>query len=902
MGIEEDKPNRKHKKKGDNDPSNAETITNSNIINSTNNCILTCKNCNGPPMIYTIEDKQIIMQNCKECIDGYNLLFETNDCYNSSIKEYGFYLSSNDSMYHECDIQCKTCEENFESEEPNCLLCNDEEGYFPAENKPSSLCYNESTIRENYYLDESSNKKWVLYYSTSNGTHVRICPDNTYSFSFNHTCLDTCPQNYEKDEENKKCIVKTIDTLTSINEFKYQIMNNITEFANSSKIINGSDFIAVISYSDNMNTEEQIKNGKSVVDLGNCTQTIKNHYNISDDEKLIIVNMEQKYNKTRENKNDENSSVDLGKDMQVEVYDISGNQLDLSVCKEELKILKYIGDVEELNIDLAKDLSGQGIDVFDRNDKFFNDICLQLKNRSQDIILKDRVADIYQNVDICQKGCIYTGMNYTLMMANCICESSLLQIDIDNKTNIDNTNDVEENVNLNLIKTILKTSIKQINFNVIPCSNLVFDKKILANNIGFFCMGTMFILQLIFLFVYAIKKLQPIKYFMLIFSHKSYKSKYYAIPHQKKVNYKNNSTIKKNFKSKIQFLQNENKTTKNFENDNINKKKISNTNFDFSNLKINKENNKYKNDKIILTNNFIASLNQNEIKNENINEIKLDKYKIEVIKTKTYTKKKKIKNLKKNNTEIKNKFIETNGNINNKNNNEINFLSKTDENLQELEYEESLIYDKRTLLRMYFSFLQDSQIILYTFFSKNYLDLFVIKLSFLIVTFQISFFLNALFYTEDYISEAYHNNGVLNFISSLPKSIYSFLFTMIITNLLKTLSNSKSELMRIIIEKRNGQNYINLINIKLIKLRIKLIVYFILIVSLGIFFLYYVTAFCAVYYNSQKYWIIGCIESFALDSLTAHIICIFLAAFRFISIKKRIKYLYSFANIISAFL
>ena len=389
---------------------------------------------------------------------------------------------------------------------------------------------------------------------------------------------------------------------------------------------------------------------------------------------------------------------------------------------------------------------------------------------------------------------------------------------------------------------------------------------------------------------------------MLIFSHKSYKSKYYAIPHKNKVNYKNNSSIKKNFKSKIQFLQNENKTTNNFENDNINKKKISNKNFDFSNLKINKENNKYKNDKIILTNNFIASLNQNEIKNKNINEIKLDKYKIEVIKTKTYTKKKKIKNLKKNNTEIKNKFIETNGNINNKNNNEINFLSKTDENLQELEYEESLIYDKRTLLRMYFSFLKDSQIILYTFFSKNYLDLFVIKLSFLIVTFQISFFLNALFYTEDYISEAYHNNGVLNFISSLPKSIYSFLFTMIITNLLKTLSNSKSELMRIIIEKRNGQNYINLINIKLIKLRIKLIVYFILIVSLGIFFLYYVTAFCAVYYNSQKYWIIGCIESFALDSLTAHIICIFLAAFRFISIKKRIKYLYSFANIISAFL
>ena len=352
MGIEEDKPNRKHKEKGNNNPSNGAIITDSNIINSTNNCFLTCKNCYEPPIIYTFEDKQIIIQNCQECIDGYNLLFESNNCYNSSIKEYGFYLSSSDSMYHECDIQCKICEENFESEEPNCLLCNDEEGYFPAENKPSSLCYNESTIGENYYLDESSNKKWMQYYSTSTGEYVRICPDNTYSFSFNHTCLDTCPKNYEKDEENKKCIVKTIDKLTSINEFKNQIMNNITEFVNSSKIINGSDFIAVISYSDNMNTEEQIKNGKSVVDLGNCTKTIKNHYNISDDEKLIIVNMEQKYNKTRENKNDQNSSVDLGKDIQVEVYDISGNQLDLSVCKEEIKVMKYIGDVEELNIDL----------------------------------------------------------------------------------------------------------------------------------------------------------------------------------------------------------------------------------------------------------------------------------------------------------------------------------------------------------------------------------------------------------------------------------------------------------------------------------------------------------------------------------------------------------------------
>ena len=217
-------------------------------------------------------------------------------------------------------------------------------------------------------------------------------------------------------------------------------------------------------------------------------------------------------------------------------------------------------------------------------------------------------------------------------------------------------------------------------------------------------------------------------------------------------------------------------------------------------------------------------------------------------------------------------------------------------------YEESLIYDKRSFMKMYFSFLKESQIILNTFFTKNYLDLLVIKISFLIFTFQISFFLNALFYTEDYISEAYHNDGVLNFLSSLPKSIYSFMVAMIINNLLSMLSNSKSELMRIIINYWNAQNYIELINIKLSKLRKKLIVYFILIVLLGIFFLYYVTAFCAVYYNSQKYWLIGCLESFALDSLTNLIICVFITLLRYISINKRIRYFYSLSNIINSFL
>ena len=57
-----------------------------------------------------------------------------------------------------------------------------------------------------------------------------------------------------------------------------------------------------------------------------------------------------------------------------------------------------------------------------------------------------------------------------------------------------------------------------------------------------------------------------------------------------------------------------------------------------------------------------------------------------------------------------------------------------------MEYEQAIIYDKRSYFKIYWAYLVDTQIILGTFCTENYLNLFVIKLSFFIFTFQISFF------------------------------------------------------------------------------------------------------------------------------------------------------------------
>ena len=350
------------------------------------------------------------------------------------------------------------------------------------------------------------------FFLTDKGDCVSECPSGTYQFSLNYTCLYYCPNDFEINKEQNKCIKKSFEKISS-SEFKDQISKDILALANSSNVINGSDFIAVVLSSDDMDPKEQLKKGISAIDLGNCTDQIKEYYNISKNESLFILNMESKKNDSK--KSDDNS-FDLGKNIQIEIFDNAGRKLNLSVCKEDIKVMKFIGDVEELNIESAMNLADKGIDVFNASDDFFNNICHKYNNTDgKDIIINDRRTEIYQNVSFCQKGCTYTGMNYELMTANCICDSSTIQNYLQITNNTDNSQ-TDESVNFNSLTKSVLSNLFDFNLYVINCYNLVLDLKILSNNIGFYCMVILLIIQIICLLVYLSKKLKSLKYVMLI--------------------------------------------------------------------------------------------------------------------------------------------------------------------------------------------------------------------------------------------------------------------------------------------------------------------------------------------------------------------------------------------------
>ena len=931
-----------------------------NLDNIYYKCHSNCANCTGG---YNIETENM---NCINCISGYYFIHGTHNCYDESLLESNeYYLTS--SIFFRCYNTCSKCFNSLPSEENHyCKECAN--NYYKLENGSyPNNCYDNETINKWKIIEERKTEKVE---EISNSENLIVCPrdkfitpDNdcassspngTYKFFLNNSCLKYCPHNY-KINENNECEFNNFDEKTTISEFKTQFLSNMTSYVNSSKVINGTNFIAVVLSSEEMDPEEQIKKGISAVNLGNCTKVLKERYNISSEENLIVLNMEIKNadNKKNESINRNDNSFNLGKTTQIEVYDYSGRKLDLSFCKDDIQVMKYIGDVEELNIQSAKDLANQGIDVFNASDEFFNDICHQYDNtEGKDVILEDRRTDIYQNATFCQDGCSYKGMNYDLMVANCICDSSYLQSNMENMTN--NEEESEAISFKSLTKSFL-ANLLSFNFDVIRCYNLVINSKNLKTNIGFYCLSSMFLLQIIFLIVYLVKKLKSLKNFMLIYKNKNIennkknskkKIKSTPPPKNKKSIFSpldndfenannNNNNNKKYLKNKLNKLKkekndnffgvNDNNTTSrkkilcenNFNSKKEINKELENNLFNLSKLYKNKKNSK---EKFIFSSNFGKTINiqnpvlninnNNFVKGNDLNEnkkrkkLKPKKLKKELTldnnnKDKIYNKQ---RPSKKNKLRKNIYHIETiqEGKI--ENFNSITKISQTDSDLQDMDYEEAIIYDKRSYFRMYWAFLVDSQIILGTFCTDNYLNLFVIKLSFFICTFQISFFLNALFYTDEYISDAYHNDGVLDFFSGLPKSIYSFIATLITTNLLRMLSSSRSELMKVIRERKNFKNYVRIINQKLSKLRKKLIIYFILVFMLNLLFLYYVTSFCAVYKNSQKYWFYGCLESFAMDTLVAIIICIFISLFRYISIKNRIKCFYVLANLISTFL
>ena len=516
-------------------------------------------------------------------------------------------------------------------------------------------------------------------------------------------------------------------------------------------------------------------------------------------------------------------------------------KLNLTAC-EKSKILIYIPFKITENIDKYNISSG-----------YYNDICYTTTSEDgEDITIKDRRKK-YMDGDkiVCQEDCEFSKYDSEYFKAIYSCHVKRTSPSI---------------INMKIDKLKLFKNFKNIknfaNFNFLVCYKKLLNKKGIINNIGSYLLIIILFFHIIDIIIFYINQFSSltakIKDIMKGINEEQ------LIEEKKKTKKKNQKVVKKTKKKKI-FNEHSDiiKMIKIRKKGPKKKKKSSKRNLDI--IGINKviNNNFKKNNQIenFTTNIVSKSDNKRNKKNLNNNSIKEDK-------------KEKIKDTM--------KYIDD----------EINLLN----------YNFALQYDKRSFCTYYISLLKTKHNLIMFLSNNNDYNSQIIKFDLFLIGFTIDYIVNALFYNDDTIHKIYESKGQFELEAQIPIIVYSSLISIILSMPLKLLGLSNDAIIafkqnksRINLKKREE----DLRN----KLLIKFIFYFIFSFLLLIFFWYYISMFCIIYKNTQIHLLKDTLMSFCLSLIYSFGIYLLPGIFRMHSLSNRQykkEYLYKFSKILQS--
>ena len=715
---------------------------------------------------------------------------------------------------------------------------------------PLTVSRTESTVIENSETETQENE------NSETETQENENIISTVNTKTDEEIMSTFIYNDNKDnytctiEEIKKNKCKANIDIRLIEEIKKQLLkSNSTEnqIINLDKVIIQFSTIEYQKNSDNL--------GVSSIDLGDCENILKIKNNILSNESLIIFKLDVK-------------TEDLSSTyVQYEIYDEkTKNIIDLDDC-EGIDIIINSPVVLDDSIELMYDsLAESGYNLFDGNDSFYQDICTVYTTvNGTDILLSDRKKDIYsrtQNISMCQKGCELISYNSTSNKAKCNCDINQKKID---NLNVTNLFDAKE-----IVKSFYKT-LTNSNFRVLKCYKLVFSSK-LPNNLGEILMSILFIILIILEAFSSIKGQEKINYLLNLLIKECF------IISDNVIN-KNIKDVNKNPKlKKMKTKPKKFNSVLKIYNKN---KKISVPPKKKRNIpKIGKDNKKGSIKKIKEITNDLSSKNSllknkdNVYKNTNIYESNLKGFNNDNSKNKDSSLYKNSRNNQKFRNKKKKKLFTLQSSIKPITISKKSLKSKgkkkfkknyfTEQELNSLEYEFALIYDKRTYWQYYWSLLKFKHLILFSFLPVKDYNIYTIKISLFILSFGLYFTINGFFFSDTTMNKLYKTNNDFNFLVQIPQILYSTIISAVINLILKILSLSEKTILTIKEEKNSIKAFEKSKEIKK-TLTIRFIIFLFISFLLMGFFWYFISCFCCVYVNTQIILIKDTLLSFALS-------------------------------------
>ena len=749
--------------------------------------------------------------------------------------------------------------------ENNCLF----KGYNNQTKKVLCKCEIKTEILQ---LSEILNKKdELLYYMIDKESEMNIIFDSNsyipYSSYNSDIILCLFKKNITKECEDS---IKFRDLLNH-NYIPLNLEDSIDkvfelftdEYKNKSLNINEDTIIKGDGVTYQITTTENQKNNPnniiSSIDLGECEEILKKIYKIN--EPLIILKVDIRREEI------------ISTQVEYQVFNpINLNRLNLSLCyNSKINIYTPI-ELDQEKYKLAKLLKEQGYDLFDSSNRFYNDTCTPFTSfNNTDVLLRDRKKHFYiSNITFCEDNCQYKEFDIKTLKANCKCEI---------KTEV-NSGKAKFSPNI-IIENFYKFE-KYSNLAIMKCYKLAFNLDKLKKNYGsvfMIILGSLFLFIMIIIFSILNKKINVIINSIII-EYRSLKlnlNKKEKEEKIKRVHSKNKARmiLKSNKKNKINNPSKKNsKNVNNYDKFNYKNKNKRNHNQSEKNNFNSNRNNESNSLNIIISKNNNNSIDSNKIMN----------YKL-------YSKFSQNKNIKiVNNVNFIDKIIL--------------FYSKserkkyfTEYELNSLKYEYALEIDNRPYLQFYWSLIKQNHLIIFTFFVHNDYNIFLLKVALFLISIGLFLFMNALFFKDESLHKIYEDEGEYNFIYHIPQMIYSVIVSQIISFLLENLSMFQDQFINI-------KQKINLKEIKeeiqQIKKSIKKRCFLFLIIGIILLFgfWYYLSVFCAVYYNMQISLIKNNIISFISGMIYPFFLNLIPGVLRVYSLQYKVKCLYIFSKIL----
>ena len=525
-------------------------------------------------------------------------------------------------------------------------------------------------------------------------------------------------------------------------------------------------------------------------------------------------------------------------------HPISGEKLDAAtICKNEtISVIENLSiNKDDPEYELKMSLINQKINIYNSDDLFFNDICFYFNNsKKRDIALSDRIKYLYQNTNKCDNGCKQIDFNLKTQQAQCDCKYN------DIETEEKNNELIKDNGVLEAMGGSLFEIINTSNIFIIKCYKYIF--RYIDDSFGAIISLILLVLNIcltIFFYVVELNKIK-IYVFSLTENYIGYLFKSKNTPPKKKSQRKSQKeTDKKKDKDTISI-----------------KDYTSESN-------------------VIIYNKKSQTLKP--IKKEKINSKELLDVYNKTSNEKKYVNEKKIKK----NEELTEFFQE--------------YLSTS---LDELEFDDAIVKDKRTFCEYFFEQFKEKQNIAYTFFASDPIMTRSMKLILFIFDLILIFVINALFISEDYISMLYHLDEKDSFLSFFTRSIDRFIKTTIIGELIEYVASfffvEERKIKSFFKREKNNKNALKenvIVFIKELKRRFLSFIILVFIIILISFF--YLLCFNYVYPYTQIEWVKTSVTVIIIRQILSCLIIFFEVVFRFISFRCNSEKLYKLSKIMN---